>query len=88
MIPNRFVFFKTQKAAALASQALIHGEDNREFTVMPAPGPEEVGDDKCMSDIICVAMDHWVEISERTHSKGQFHIFIILGQLERTLDQL
>jgi len=39
----RFVFFTTQKAAVLASQALIHGEDNREFTVMAAPGPEEVG---------------------------------------------
>ena len=43
LVPHfRFVFFKTQKAAALASQALIHGEDNREFLVVPAPGPEEV----------------------------------------------
>jgi hypothetical protein len=38
----RFVFFKTQQAAAIASQTLVHGEDNREFLVMPAPGPEEV----------------------------------------------
>ncbi|GAX72907.1 hypothetical protein CEUSTIGMA_g362.t1 [Chlamydomonas eustigma] len=40
--PSWFVFFKTQHAAACASQALIHGEDNREFRVLPAPGPEEV----------------------------------------------
>ena len=26
----------------MASQTLIHGEDNREFRVMAAPGPEEV----------------------------------------------
>jgi hypothetical protein len=29
----RIVFFKTQKAAALCAQAVIHAEDNREFTV-------------------------------------------------------
>lgn len=38
----RFVFFKTQAAAALAAQALIHSEDCREFKVCAAPGPEEV----------------------------------------------
>ena len=38
----RFVFFKTQEAAAIASQTLIHAEDNREFRVEPCPGAEEV----------------------------------------------
>jgi hypothetical protein len=38
----RLVFFKTQYAAAIASQTLIHGEDNREFRVEAAPGPDEV----------------------------------------------
>eukprot|EP00798_Chlamydomonas_sp_ICE-L_P013270 gene13270-19112_t len=40
--PSWFVFFKTQHAAAVASQTLVHGEDNREFKVQMAPGPEEV----------------------------------------------
>lgn len=38
----RFVFFTSQTAAAIASQTLIHAEDNREFRVEPSPGPEEV----------------------------------------------
>jgi hypothetical protein len=38
----RLVFFKTQHAAAVAAQCVIHSEDNQEFVVHPAPGPEEV----------------------------------------------
>lgn len=30
---RRLVFFKTQTAAAVCAQAVIHGEDNREFQV-------------------------------------------------------
>ncbi|GLC35608.1 hypothetical protein PLESTM_000342700 [Pleodorina starrii] len=40
--PSWFVFFRTQRAAAMASQCLIHAEDNRQFRVQPAPGPDEV----------------------------------------------
>ncbi|GIM03101.1 hypothetical protein Vretimale_7897 [Volvox reticuliferus] len=36
------VFFRTQRAAAMASQCIIHAEDNRQFRVHPAPGPDEV----------------------------------------------
>ncbi|GIL51096.1 hypothetical protein Vafri_7150 [Volvox africanus] len=36
------VFFNTQRAAAMASQCIIHAEDNRQFRVHPAPGPDEV----------------------------------------------
>ncbi|GLI62080.1 hypothetical protein VaNZ11_004639 [Volvox africanus] len=36
------VFFSTQRAAAMASQCIIHAEDNRRFRVHPAPGPDEV----------------------------------------------
>lgn len=34
----RWVLFKSQKTAALCAQTIIHGEDNREFTVYAAPG--------------------------------------------------
>ena len=37
-----FVFFKTQKDAAVAAQTNIHPEDGRSFRVVEAPGPEEV----------------------------------------------
>ena len=37
-----FVFFKTQKDAAIAAQTNIHPEDGRSFRVVEAPGPEEV----------------------------------------------
>ncbi|EFJ49655.1 hypothetical protein VOLCADRAFT_104236 [Volvox carteri f. nagariensis] len=40
--PSWFVFFRTQRAAAMASQCIIHAEDNRQFRVHPAPGPDEV----------------------------------------------
>ncbi|GAX72909.1 hypothetical protein CEUSTIGMA_g364.t1 [Chlamydomonas eustigma] len=40
--PSWFVFFKTQRAAIVASQTILHSEDHREFKVSPAPGPEEV----------------------------------------------
>jgi hypothetical protein len=31
--PSWFVFFRTQRAAAMASQCIIHAEDNRRFRV-------------------------------------------------------
>ena len=37
-----FVFFSSQKDAAIASQTNIHPEDGRSFRVVEAPGPEEV----------------------------------------------
>ena len=37
-----FVFFKTQKDAAIAAQANLHPEDGHSFRVYEAPGPEEV----------------------------------------------
>ena len=37
-----FVFFQTQKDAAIAAQTNIHPEDGRSFRVVEAPGPEEV----------------------------------------------
>ena len=37
-----FVFFSSQKAAAIAAQTNIHPEDGRSFRVVEAPGPEEV----------------------------------------------
>eukprot|EP00798_Chlamydomonas_sp_ICE-L_P017208 gene17208-23528_t len=40
--PSWFVFFRTQSAATIAASVPIHAEDNREFKVHPAPGPEEV----------------------------------------------
>eukprot|EP00798_Chlamydomonas_sp_ICE-L_P013783 gene13783-19691_t len=40
--PSWFVFFKTQHAAVVALQLQVHGEDNHEFKVRLAPGPEEV----------------------------------------------
>ena len=33
---------RTQKAAAIASQALLHSERNDIFHVEPAPGPDEI----------------------------------------------
>lgn len=37
-----FVFFSSQKDAAIAAQTNIHPEDGRSFRVIEAPGPEEV----------------------------------------------
>ena len=37
-----FVFFRSQKDAAIAAQTNIHPEDGRSFRVVEAPGPEEV----------------------------------------------
>ena len=37
-----FVFFSSQKDAAIAAQTNIHPEDGRSFRVVEAPGPEEV----------------------------------------------
>ena len=36
-----FVFFTSQKAAAIAAQANLHPEDGHSFHVVEAPGPEE-----------------------------------------------
>ncbi|CAG9467254.1 unnamed protein product [Pedinophyceae sp. YPF-701] len=40
--PSRFVIFKTQHAAAVAAQAVLHKEDGRLMHVSPAPSPEDV----------------------------------------------
>lgn len=37
-----FVFFSSQKDAAVAAQANLHSEDGNSFRVVEAPGPEEV----------------------------------------------
>ncbi len=42
-----FVFFSSQKAAAIAAQTNIHPEDGRSFRVVEAPGPEEVRHQSC-----------------------------------------
>ena len=61
MAHSWFVFFHTQQAAAMAAQSLLHAEDNRQFAVHVAPGPEEVCvcvcvcvSVKCMSVCVCV----------------------------------
>lgn len=38
-----FVFFSSQKDAAIAAQTNLHPEDGHSFRVYEAPGPEEVG---------------------------------------------
>ncbi|PNW73839.1 hypothetical protein CHLRE_13g574850v5 [Chlamydomonas reinhardtii] len=48
--PSWFVFFRTQRAAAVAAQCVLHAEDNRQFRVHPAPGPEEVNWSALWSD--------------------------------------
>ena len=37
-----FVFFTSQKDAAIAAQVKLHPEDGHSFQVFEAPGPEEV----------------------------------------------
>lgn len=37
-----FVFFNSQKDAAIAAQTNLHAEDGHSFRVIEAPGPEEV----------------------------------------------
>ena len=37
-----FVFFNSQKDAAIAAQTNLHPEDGNSFRVTEAPGPEEV----------------------------------------------
>lgn len=37
-----FVFFSSQKDAAIAAQTNLHPEDGNSFRVTEAPGPEEV----------------------------------------------
>ncbi|KAG2443726.1 hypothetical protein HXX76_002072 [Chlamydomonas incerta] len=48
--PSWFVFFRTQRAAAVAAQCVLHAEDNRKFRVHPAPGPDEVNWSTLWSD--------------------------------------
>ncbi|KAG2500669.1 hypothetical protein HYH03_001435 [Edaphochlamys debaryana] len=48
--PSWFVFFRTQRAAAVAAQCVLHAEDNRRFRVHAAPGPEEVNWQTLWSD--------------------------------------
>ncbi|CAG9467171.1 unnamed protein product [Pedinophyceae sp. YPF-701] len=38
----RFVIFRNQQAATMASQAVMHHEDGRLMTMQPAPSPEDV----------------------------------------------
>ena len=38
-----FVFFDSQRDAAIAAQVNLQAEDGHSFTVVDAPGPEEVG---------------------------------------------
>ena len=67
-----FVFFKTQKDAAVAAQTNIHPEDGRSFRVVEAPGPEEVTHRCCQSvcNSDCMAFqDHIAGLcSSRYHS--------------------
>lgn len=44
-----FVFFSSQKDAAVAAQANLHPEDGNSFRVTEAPGPEEVRALFCVS---------------------------------------
>ena len=44
-----FVFFTSQKDAAIAAQTNLHPEDGHSFRVKEAPGPEEVGFCQCFS---------------------------------------
>jgi hypothetical protein len=57
-----FVFFSSQKDAAVAAQANLHSEDGNSFRVIEAPGPEEVHDDvkiviaysgRCFNPFVC-----------------------------------
>jgi len=40
--PSYFVFFSSQRDAAIAAQAALQAEDGTSFRVLPAPGPEDV----------------------------------------------
>lgn len=43
-----FVFFNSQKDAAIAAQTNLHAEDGHSFRVIEAPGPEEAS---CALDV-------------------------------------
>ena len=46
-----FVFFNSQKDAAIAAQVNLHAEDGHHFRVFEAPGPEEVSS----SPLLCLS---------------------------------
>ena len=46
-----FVFFNSQKDAAIAAQVNLHAEDGHHFRVFEAPGPEEVS----CSSLLCLS---------------------------------
>lgn len=48
-----FVFFTSQKDAAIAAQVKLHPEDGHSFQVFEAPGPEEV---KALSPWACTVL--------------------------------
>ena len=56
-----FVFFSSQKDAAIAAQTNLHPEDGHSFRVHEAPGPEEVRCSSCFTTSRAACGD-------RTHS--------------------
>ena len=48
-----FVFFSSQKDAAIAAQTNLHAEDGHSFRVMEAPGPEEVQGPNLLLSAFC-----------------------------------
>ena len=52
-----FVFFTSQKDAAIAAQVKLHPEDGHSFQVFEAPGPEEVSSCPSLSRGLFISQD-------------------------------